>query len=201
MRSSRHPSARARRARSPAPALSALVLVLVLAGCQGTGSTVGGAATPTLSPAAPTATSTPTGYPVKVFFSKHPESDQDPTKVFAVDRVSPTLGVADFAMRQLIAGPVAAETAAGYYTELTASLTGSSNCGGPDFRYSVVDATHTGTLQLCRPTQLAGDLTGPRIKAEITATLTQFPNVTKVIILDSQGQCFDDASGMNACLH
>ena len=201
MRSSRHPSARARRARSPAPALSALVLVLVLAGCQGTGSTVGGAATPTPSPAAPTATSTPTGYPVKVFFSKRPESDQDPTKVFAVDRVSPTLGVAAYTIQQLIAGPTAAETAAGYYTELTASLTGSSNCGGPDFRYTIADATHTGTLQLCRPTQLAGDLTGPRIKAEITATLTQFPNVTKVIILDSQGQCFDDASGMNACLH
>lgn len=200
MRSSRHPPARARRARSPVPALSALVLVLVLAGCQGTGSITGvTTATPTLAP--PTGTSTSTGYPIKVFFSKHPESDQDTTKVFGVDRVSPALGVADFAMRQLIAGPVAAETAAGYYTELAASLTGSSNCGGPDFRYSVVDATHTGTLQLCRPTQLAGDLTGPRIKAEITATLTQFPNVTKVIILDSQGQCLDDASGMNACLH
>ncbi|HEY7778807.1 MAG TPA: hypothetical protein VIC85_01220 [Ktedonobacterales bacterium] len=203
MRSARRFSHRARHAWPDALALVVLSLALMLAGCQETGSLTGGSTQATSTPAAvaPTATATPAGYPVKVFFSKHPDSDGDVSKVFPVNRVSPTLGVATFAIQQLIAGPVAVEASAGYYTEITAALAGSSNCGGPDFKYTIADATHTGTLQFCRPTQLPGDLSGPRIKAEITATLTQFPNVTKVVILDSTGHCFDDASGLNACLH
>jgi hypothetical protein len=35
---------------------------------------------------------------------------------------------------------------------------------------------------------------------EVTATLTQFPNVTKVIILNYQGHCFDDLRGDDSCL-
>lgn len=123
-------------------------LFLIMAACGNTGGT-GGAATPTAPPPpAPTAaaTTTPSGYAVKVYFSKHPESDSNFNAVFPVNRISPTLGVGTFAIKQLIAGPTSAEAAAGLYTELTAGLTGTSNCGGPDFTYTI-NTTHTGTLR------------------------------------------------------
>lgn len=194
-------------ARRAAP-LALGMLLLTVAACGNTGGT-GGAATPTATtpPAptatttsAPTATATPTRYPVKVYFSKHPDSDSNFNAVFPVNRISPTLGVGTFAIKQLIDGPTSAEAATGLFTELTAGLTGTSNCGGPDFTYIINNATHTGTLRFCRPVLLPGDASGPRIKAEITATLTQFPNVTKVIILNYQGHCFDDLRGGDSCL-
>lgn len=180
------------------------LLALLLAGCTATGviTTPTNTASPSASATATTAATAtvPTNIPVKVYFSKHPETDSNITAVFPVNRTSPTIGVATYAMQQLIQGPTASEAASGYFTELTASLTGASNCGGPDFTYTINNATHTGTLQFCKQTQLAGDMVGPRIKAEINATLTQFPNVTKVIILNSSGHCFDDLQGADSCL-
>lgn len=204
LRSSRAPR-HARSSRAPLVAVFAALLGLLLAGCTATGVII----TPTDTvPAGPTATTgaaatnTPSGgIPVRVFFSKHPETDGNVSAVFPVNRTSPTQGVGTYAIQQLIQGPTASEAASGYFTELTASIGGSSNCGGPDFQYSIDNATHTGTLRFCRPITLAGDLTGGRIKAEITATLTQFPNVTKVIILTNTGHCFDDLSGADMCLH
>ena len=179
---------------------AALLVALLLAGCTATGVII--TPTDTAGPgASATATATTaTSIPVKVYFSKHPETDSNVAAVFPVDRTSPTTGVATYAIQQLIQGPTASETASGYFTELAASLTGTSNCGGADFTYTIDSATHTGTLQFCRQTQLAGDLVGPRIKAQINATLRQFPNVTKVIILNSTGHCFDDLQGADSCL-
>jgi len=170
------------------------------------GSSGGAAATATTAPAATVTTATSSGpYPVKVFFSKHPQTDSNVNAVFAVQRQSPTLGVATFAIQQLIAGPTVGESGQGYFTELPASLTGSSNCSGADF---VITLNHKGTtptpgtatLQFCRATQLAGDLSGARIAAEITATLTQFPSTQHVVILTRDGSCFNDLSGANRCL-
>jgi hypothetical protein len=170
--------------------------------------------TPTVT-AALTATTaaSPTGgsgFPVKVFFSKHPETDSNVGAVFAVNRVSPTSGVATYAVQQLIAGPTATEKAQGYFTELTTSLTGASNCGGPDFQITLnthIDPQNgtpsaqpgAAVLKFCRATQLAGDTTGGRIKAELDATLKQFPTITKTQILTSAGHCFDDLSGQDNC--
>jgi hypothetical protein len=160
-----------------------------------------------------TTAASPTGgsrFPVKVFFSKHPETDSNVSAVFAVNRVSPTSGVATYAVQQLIAGPTVAEKAQGYFTELTNSLTGASNCGGPDIQITLnthIDP-HTGmssaqpgtaVLRFCRASQLAGDTTGGRIKAELDATLKQFPTITKTQILTSAGHCFDDLSGQDSC--
>lgn len=184
------------------------VLGLMLSAC-GSGTTTALTSTPTLvalatgtatsHAASPTATAG--GIPVKVYFSKHPESDSNVNAVFSVNRLSPSVAVGTYAIQQLIVGPSGAEQAAGFFTELGGSLTGTSNCGGADFQYTIDNASHTGTLRFCRTTQLAGDLVGARIKAEINATLTQFPNVTKVVILNSAGHCFDDMSGMDTCLH
>lgn len=180
-------------------ALTALAGALIACGAP---SSIVAVPTATVPPATATTappTATATGYPVKVFFSRHPETDSNVNAVFPVNRVSPTLGVGTYAIQQLIAGPTAAEASSGYFTELTASLTGASNCGGPDFTYTI--SGNVGTLKFCKQTQLAGDLVGGRIQAEIVATLTQFPNVTKVIILTSSGHCFNDLSGADMCLH
>jgi hypothetical protein len=162
--------------------------------------------TPAVTPATtPLPTSTANGYAIYVYFSKQPDSYNDPNAVFPVKRVSPTSGVATYAMQQLIAGPTASEKAQGYFTELSAALTGSSNCGGADFTIALnMRATHpqTGaaTLRFCRTLALPGELTDARIKAEITKTLTQFSTITSVTIITREGHCFGDLSGQDNCL-
>jgi spore germination protein GerM len=147
---------------------------------------------------------------VGVFFSKHPETDSNVNAVFPVNRVSPDVKVATYATQQLIAGPTAVEKAQGYFTELTTSLTGASTCAGADFQITLdthIDP-HTGlpsaqpgtaVLKFCRATQLAGDLTGARIAAQLVATLTQFSTIKKAQILTSTGHCFNDLSGQDNC--
>ncbi len=203
-------SSRAGRVWHSAMGAGITAMLLALAAC---GSPTGGAGpTPTATTAAPTATASvaPTAtsggpYHVFVYFSKKPDSLNDPSKVFPVDRYSPTLGVATYAIQQVIAGPNASEAAAGYWSEIHGKLSGSSNCGGADFKITLdhkgaTPATGYATLQFCRATSLPGDLSGAYITSEITATLKQFPNIKNVVILDSQGGCFDDLSGQNLCL-
>lgn len=195
-------------------ALGLLATLLTLSACAGAGTgetagntptSAGGSGVPTATTAA-AASNTPSGHPVKVYFSKHPDSDNNVNAVFAVNRVSPDLGVAKFSLQQLIAGPTASEKAAGFYTELTTSLTGASNCGGADFQLypdhkgTTVSSPGTMTVKFCRATQLAGDLTGSRIAAEIDKTMLQFSNIHQVVILNSSGNCFNDFQGANACL-
>lgn len=166
-------------------------------------------ATPTATPTTPitvTGTTGSGGYAVKVYFAQHPASDDDPAKVFAVKRVSPTLGVATYAVQQLLAGPTAAEQSAGYYTPWANALTGASNCGGADFTITLdhrgsVAAPGVATLRFCRTTQIAGELAGARMSATAQATLLQFSNIHSAVILNASGHCFDDLSGQDICLN
>jgi hypothetical protein len=140
------------------------------------------------------------GYPVKVYFSKHPDSDTAPTKVFVVNRTSPTLGVATYAINQLIAGPTAAEKAQGLYTPLEGALSGASVCNGADIKITLNwDRTHTetgtATLQFCRDVPGFGDTGAAIVRNEISKTMTQFSNITKVVIIYKNGACFDDLIG------
>ena len=223
MRSHHSPDSRSSRTRArlfwPARllALGLLATLFTLSACatttpgsDGTGGT--GDSTPTTAATAPTATTAPAatktpGTPVLVYFSKHPDSDNDVNAVFSVGRVSPDLGVAKFSLQQLIAGPLASEKAAGYYTDLTTSLSGSSNCGGADFQLypdhkgTTTAAPGTMTIKFCRSMQLAGDLTGARIIAQINKTMLQFSNIKHVVILTQDGGCFNDFKGDNACLN
>lgn len=194
-----------------------LALLVALPACAGTptggaGATVTPASGPTATATTTTSatptiavTKTPGGYAVKVYFAQHPASDDDPTKVFPVARVSPTLGVATYAISQLLAGPTAAEKSAGYYTPWAGALTGASNCGGADFTIALdhrgtTPATGVATLRFCRETQIPGELAGARMEATAKATLLQFANIKSVVILNYQGACFDDLSGLNRCL-
>ena len=58
----------------------------------------------------------------------------------------------------------------------------------------------TTTLQFCRPTMIGGVGTAARISSEIARTLTQFPSIKRVVILDYRGDCFSDLSARNLCL-
>jgi hypothetical protein len=201
--------------------LLSLVSLLVLAGCgatatAGAGASEGAGATSTAAgptattpaPTSPTATATTaTTYPVLVYFSKGQASLDDPTAVFPVQRVSPTPAVATYAMEQLVAGPTPAEKTAGYFTELTTVLHRSdpSSCGDADFRLTLDKRgtraePGTATLQFCRPTTSPGIGADARITAEIKRTLTQFASITTVVILNRNGDCFGDLSGLNRCL-
>lgn len=197
-----------------APGALLAVVLVALPACAGSptattpGATATRSATATATMSAPataTGNGASGGYAVKVYFSQHPASDNDPTKVFAVARTSPTLGVATYAISQLLAGPTTTEQGAGYYTPWAGSLTGASNCGGADFTVTLdhrgpTAAPGVATLQFCRTTQIPGDIAGPRMSATATATLLQFANIHSVVILNSTGHCFDDLSGQNKCL-
>ncbi len=186
--------------------ISIIALTLVVAAC-GPVATAPGA--PSATPSAtsmpgksPTATPS-TSYPIQVYFSRHPDSDSNPLNVFPVRRVSPTLGVATYAVQQFIAGPSASEKAAGYYNEL--ALSGPSSCGGADFKLTLdargaAPEKATATVQFCRASQLPGDMSGPRVIQALTTTLRQFPSIQRVVILDSTGACFADLSGRNLCV-
>lgn len=202
-----------------------LVALLALSACSTT-TGENGSPTATTTQATPTATTQPTdattpqatatetsipGYKITVYFSKFPESLQDYTAVFPVERISPTIAVATFSIQLLIAGPTLSERSAGYFSELNSILTGPSTCngayptGGPDFTITLdkkgpTSEKGTTTLQFCRATQSPGIGTDARIKEEITATLTQFSNIKKVVILTSAGHCFGDESGADMCL-
>ena len=150
-------------------------------------------------------------YPVKVFFSKSPESLNNGSAVYAVNRMSPTIAVGTYAIQLLIAGPTLSERQAGYFTELNTMLSGPSNCsaplpvGGPDFTLTLnkkgtVTETGTATVKFCRSLYSAGIGADARVTAEINATLKQFSNIKKVVILTEDGHCFGDLSGKDFCL-
>jgi hypothetical protein len=172
---------------------------------------VSATATGTVPPTTlPVGTATPTpSIPVKTFFSKHPDSDTNPSKVFPVERTAHSLAVATFATQQLLAGPTAAEAASGLFTPFVGAsgsvLSGSSTCGGPDFKITLdrkgsAPEPGTATLQFCRALNLSGVVTDAQMQAELSATLTQFGNIDKAVILTQDGHCFGDESGMDLCL-
>jgi hypothetical protein len=156
-------------------------------------------------------TSSTTSYAIKVYFSKFPDSLSQFNAVFPVGRTSPTIAVATFSIQLLIAGPTLSERNSGYFSELNSILSGPSACsapyptGGPDFtlvlnKKGSVTQLGTATVRFCRSTNSPGIGSDGRITAEMNATLKQFSNIKKVVILTKDGHCFGDASGMDLCL-
>ena len=139
----------------------------------------------------------PVTYPVKVYFSKNPESFDDPSRVYAVDRTAPTLAVATFVIKQLITGPTTLETAMGYFSDVKIR-NDSSICDDNDFRVSISNSV--ATLQFCRTFDAIGVMSDARAQEIIKASLLQFPTIKKVVILSKTGHCLFDASGLDLCL-
>jgi hypothetical protein len=140
----------------------------------------------------------PRTIPIEVFFSRHPQSDEDFSAVFSVPRAAPDQGVASAALEYLIAGPTPAEQAAGYFSELGGMLSGPSSCGGSDFRASIEGGV--ATVRFCRMMSSAGVGQDARVQSQIEATLKQFPSIQRVRVLNSSGGCLFDLSGLNRCL-
>lgn len=135
-----------------------------------------------------------TTYPVSVYFSQHPQSDDDPSAVFAVSRTAPDLGVAVFSIKELLKGPSADEIGNGYFT--TAHL--QDGTGTDDFKITMKDGT--ATLQFLRQFDHQGVVADGQAESEIKTTLTQFSDIKKVVILNKAGSCEFDLSGTNRCM-
>lgn len=115
----------------------------------------------------------PQTYPVSVYFSKHPESDNDPFRVFPVQRISPDLGEATFALRELIRGPSATELTQGYFTTI-GFREGAPTCAD-DFKLTITDGA--AKLQFCWPFDHRGVVADGQADSELKATLQQFDTV------------------------
>ncbi|MBA2448904.1 MAG: hypothetical protein H0V51_12840 [Chloroflexi bacterium] len=75
-------------------------------------------------PSTDAAQATQVAKPIQVFFSRHPDSDDDFTRVFPATRTAPDEGVARAALESLIQGPTPKEQAGGYFSELGEMLRG-----------------------------------------------------------------------------
>lgn len=134
---------------------------------------------------------------VMIYFSKHPESDDDPGQTFPVSRTAPDLSVATFAVSELLKGPTMSETDRGYFSNVELRA-GNSSCGGKDFQISFQDKV--AKLQFCKPFDHIGSVSDGQAESSIKATLLQFDTVDRVIILNQAGDCEFDMAGDNRCL-
>ncbi len=137
-----------------------------------------------------------TTYPLQVFFSKSPQSNDDPNKVFGLQRNSMNPDVATFAVKELLKGPTAEEKAAGYFSK-TAVRAGPSNCDDNDFRLTIADGV--ATLRFCRVFDHLGVVADGQAESQLNTTLKQFDSVKRVVILNRTGDCEFDLSGQNSC--
>ncbi|HZO29724.1 MAG TPA: GerMN domain-containing protein [Chloroflexota bacterium] len=144
------------------------------------------------------ATAATVSIPVRVYFSRRPDSERSASAVFPVTRVAADRAVATAALAALVEGPNAAERAAGYYSELHGSLTGPSTCSGRDFRIAIEDGM--ATVRFCRAVGSAGVGQDPRMRSQIEATLRQFPTIRAVRLLGSDGRCLFDRHGTDGCM-
>ena len=162
-----------------------------------------GTASPTRTAPRPTATATatapPAGVPVSILFSRHPASDNDPSLVFPVERVSPNSGVARYAVEQLLAGPTAPEKANGFFSVWTDfTYGGGSDCGGDPFELTLESGTLT--VRFCTTVVLIGSVADGQAETSMKETLLLFSTVDRVVLLDQFNDCLFNASGMNLCL-
>jgi hypothetical protein len=120
------------------------------------------------------------------------------TQVFPATRTAPDEGVARAALESLIQGPTPKEQAGGYFSELGGMLRGRSSCGGRDFTVAVADGLTT--VRFCRQVSSAGIGQDARVTLAIDATLKQFPTVRRVRLVNTDGHCLFDQSGLDTCL-
>jgi hypothetical protein len=152
---------------------------------------------PTVTTGGTRATAGEVSIPVRVFFSRRPDSERSASAVFPVSRVAPDRAVATAALAALIEGPDAAERAAGYYSELGGALTGPSTCSGRDFRIAIEDGT--ASVRFCRAVASAGVGRDARMRAQVEATLRQFRTIRSIRLLGSDGRCLFERSGQDRC--
>ena len=136
--------------------------------------------------------------PVQVMFSRRPQSDLDPSAVFPVDRTADDIAVARFVTDELLVGPTLVERNAGYFSTWTNfGFANDSDCGS---RYEITISQGVATLRFCVTVTLLGAVADGQASSAMTATLEQFSTVDRVRILDREGRCMFDLSGLDRCL-
>jgi hypothetical protein len=138
------------------------------------------------------------GTPVRVFFSRRPDSESAFSNVFPVTRMAGDRAVATAALASLVEGPTAGERSGGYFSELGSALKGASSCSGRNFQIGITNGT--ATVRFCRTVTSAGAGHDARIRSQIEATLRQFETVRAVRLIASTGRCLFDQSGQDRCL-
>lgn len=107
-------------------------------------------------------------YPVGVYFSKTPESDDDFTYVIRVERTTTDSNIVEHAVNELLNGPSSSEIQLGLFTPF--KLSGSSTCDDKDFEVEV-DAQKTAKIYLCRDLILGGIGDSARLQTALNRTL------------------------------
>jgi hypothetical protein len=77
-------------------------------------------------------------------------------------------------------------------------LKGASSCGGASFTLTIAEGT--ATVRFCRLVSSAGVGQDARVQSQINATLKEFPSIHHVVVLDNEGHCLFDMSGLDLCL-
>ncbi len=131
-----------------------------------------------------------------VFFPKMPEFTEDFTFVKPVQRSTDREDVATFLVEELFKGPTEEEASEGLSDIYTLELTGASNCSGEDFELSIQN--QVALFKFCRSTTGENDLRNPDFIVSLNETLKQFDTVDSVIVLNKDGGCWNDLSGIGA---
>ena len=139
----------------------------------------------------------PKTYDVKIYFSKHPESDDDPSATFPVHRTATDLGIASFAVSQLLKGPTRKEIDNGFFSTVQLKPA-DSTCNGKAFTLTIKDSL--AVLRFCKPFNHLGVVADGQAESSLNATLGQFNSVKTIRILNTRGDCEFDLSGENRCL-
>jgi hypothetical protein len=132
---------------------------------------------------------------VAVYFPETNREDLD--EVLPVVRTTNRIDVAEFAIEQLLQGPNPAER--DVVAPLPVELSGESVCGNQDFTVAIED--ETAIVQFCRRVVRGGVGDDAALESSIKTTLKQFSTVDQVVLLNQDGTCLIDPSGMNRCFN
>ena len=77
-------------------------------------------------------------------------------------------------------------------------IVGQSNCSGRDFKVSIENGV--ATIKFCRTFMGVGTMSDATVVESIKATAKQFSTVREVRVIDMNGNCLFDASGLNTCI-
>ena len=136
---------------------------------------------------------------LRVYFQKFPEATDDYSFVDAVFRTTTRTDDTIFVLEEFLKGPTVVEEAEGFKGIEPVSLSGPSSCNGKNFELTISD--NIATFQFCKATSGLNDNTS-QVSVPISENVKYYnPEVEKVIILDIDGNCFNDLSGINACLN
>lgn len=130
----------------------------------------------------------------QLYFSKAPENINDFGYVESIPIITDRTDVATFLVEELIKGPTDFEKNQGFQP-ISVGLTGESNCGGKDFSLNIEHIY--AIFRFCKDTTNLNDMRNPDFTVALEKTLTQFDTINSVIILDKNGNCWNDMTGIS----